>query len=182
MQKVIVVEYDPVWPERFKLLKSRIEPALSGIASSIEHVGSTAIPGLAAKPVIDISVVVETVQLIEKAIEQLEILGYKHRGQMGVEGREAFDSPSELPSHHLYVCLRGSIGLSNHLIIREYLLANPEVAIEYGSLKKVLAKRFSEDRSAYLDGKTDFLVGILSRSGMSQVQLQAVEQSNRKPG
>jgi len=183
MRSIVIETYNPKWAEWFEVIKRYVGPSLIDIASSIEHVGSTSVPGLSGKPIIDMSVVVESKQRVTVAIERLAHLGYMHRGQMGVEGREAFDSPADcppdFPAHHLYVCLNGSVGLSNHLIIRDYLLTHPESVQEYGQLKHMLAEQFANDIDGYIDGKTDFLVGILQKSGMSKSELDSVEKSNR---
>src|SRR5579862_585811 len=86
-----IVDYDPSWPTLFETLRSRLLLVVGDIADSIEHVGSTAVPGLAAKPIIDIDVVVEADTDVSLAIERLAVLGYQHRGDLGIEGREAFD-------------------------------------------------------------------------------------------
>src|SRR5258705_12320222 len=89
---VEVVDYDPRWPTRFETLRARIVAALGSLADSIEHVGSTSVPGLAAKPIIDIDVLVVSAIDVPEAIERLALLGYLHRGNLGIDGREAFES------------------------------------------------------------------------------------------
>jgi GrpB-like predicted nucleotidyltransferase (UPF0157 family) len=101
MRTIEVVDYDARWPERFERLRSEVWPVVRDVAVSVEHVGSTSVPGLAAKPVIDVSVVVPTYAEIPVVIERLATLGYVHRGNLGVEGREAFVSPDRLPIHHI---------------------------------------------------------------------------------
>ncbi len=145
----------------FARLRSWIEPALEGIASRIEHVGSTAVPGLAAKPIIDLDVVVPSVTDVPVAIERLASLGYVHEGDLGIAGREAFRAPAALPKHHLYVCVQGSPALANHLAVRDALRADPALAQEYGRLKRRLARAVGSDRARYVDGKTVFLRAIL---------------------
>jgi GrpB-like predicted nucleotidyltransferase (UPF0157 family) len=180
MRTIVVVDYDPVWPEVFERLRLDVWPVVSDVALTIEHVGSTAVPGLAAKPIIDMSVVVPTEANIVTAIERLASLGYIHRGNLGVEGREAFASPDGLPAHHLYVCPRNSLALANHLTVRDYLRAHPEVATEYGKLKKRLAREFPHDIDRYIDGKTDLILEILRAAGFPEAQLDTIEQPNRK--
>jgi GrpB-like predicted nucleotidyltransferase (UPF0157 family) len=176
---IVIRDYDTNWPETFEQLRSRVWPAVSDAALVIEHVGSTSVPGLAAKPVIDISVVVRSSEDTPGAIQGLTTLGYVHLGDRGIEGREAFASPGGLAAHHLYVCPRGSLGLANQLALRDFLRMNPDVAHEYGILKKGLAKRFPNDIDRYVDGKTDFIVAILNRSGFTPEQLESIEQANR---
>jgi GrpB-like predicted nucleotidyltransferase (UPF0157 family) len=165
MRTIVVVDYDPGWPEAFELVRATVWPAVGDLASSIEHVGSTAVPGLAAKPIIDVSVVVRAESEVPAAIERLATLGYVHEGTLGVEGREAFKSPGGLPAHNLYLCPRDNPGLANHLAVRDHLRANPEAAKRYGDLKRQLAERVPQDIDGYVDGKTDFLLRILRAAG-----------------
>jgi GrpB-like predicted nucleotidyltransferase (UPF0157 family) len=101
---VIVCAYDPDWPGRFQSLRKRIADALGDMAAAIEHVGSTAVPGLAAKPIIDIDVLLASETMLPAAIERFASLGYIHRGNLGIPEREAFRAPANDPPHHLYVC------------------------------------------------------------------------------
>jgi GrpB-like predicted nucleotidyltransferase (UPF0157 family) len=135
MRTIEVVDYDAGWPEVFERLRSEVWPVVRDVALSVEHVGSTSVPGLAAKPFIDVSVVVPTDADIPVVIERLATLGYVHRGNLGVEGREAFASPDRLPIHHLYLCPRDSLGLANQLAVRDHLRTHPETAKEYGDLR-----------------------------------------------
>ena len=176
-----MVDYDPAWPAIFEELSAKVWGVLDDLALAIEHIGSTSVPGLAAKPIIDMSVVLQSAEQVPLAIERLATLGYAHRGNLGVEGREAFWSPEELPAHHLYVCPKGSLGLINPLALRDYLRVHPDAANAYGSLKKSLASKFSDDIDAYLDGKTGMILGILRDVGFSRDQLDAIERINRKP-
>ena len=126
MKTVIVVDYDPRWPAVFERLRASLARALAGLPFEIEHVGSTSVPGLAAKPVIDLNVVVPTANEVAETIERLASLGYRHRGDLGIVGREAFRAPPGLPKHHLYVCVEGVLALRNHLGVRDYLRTHPE--------------------------------------------------------
>src|ERR1041384_4181171 len=112
MRSIEVVDYDAGWHEVFERLHSEVWAVVRDVALSVEHVGSTSVPGLAAKPIIDVSVVVPTNADIPVVIERLATLGYLHRGNLGVEGREAFAIPDRLPIHHLYLCPRDSLGLA----------------------------------------------------------------------
>ena len=122
MNTIVVVEYDPNWPTVFEQLRLAIWSAVSDLATSVEHVGSTSVPGLAAKPIIDISVVVPGADEVRVAIDRLAALGYVDRGNLGVDGR------GSMPRHHLYLCPSESLALRNHLAVREHLRADPEIA------------------------------------------------------
>src|SRR5579864_4394673 len=163
---VIVLDYNPNWPRRFQSLRKRIADALGDTASAIEHVGSTAVPDLVAKPIIDIDVLLASETMLPTAIERLTRLGYIHRGNLGVPDREAFRAPAGDPRHHLYVCPPGSAEFRRHMAFRDYLRAHPEEAKVYGDLKIALAQRFREDRSAYNAAKSEFveeLTGLAMR-------------------
>src|SRR5207249_10022511 len=98
MRRIIVVEYDPAWPATFDDLRARVWTVVGDLALTIEHMGSTSVLGLAAKPIIDMTVVLPSAADVPQAIERLATLGYVHRGDLGIEGREAFGSPVEWPA------------------------------------------------------------------------------------
>ena len=179
MKTISVVDHDPDWADIFELLRSRIWPVLRDVATTIEHVGSTAVPGLAAKPIVDISIVVPASSDVPIAVDRLASLGYVHQGNLGVEGREAFTAPTDLPAHNLYVCPRNSLALRNHLTVRDYLRSHPRLANEYGALKKRLAAQFTHDIDSYIDGKSELLLGILRMSGFAPGELDEIEGINR---
>jgi GrpB-like predicted nucleotidyltransferase (UPF0157 family) len=136
---------------------------------------------LAAKPVVDIDIVVPADAVVPPAIERLASLGYAHQGNLGVEGREAFATPGSSPPHHLYLCPSGGLALANHLAVRDYLRAHPEVAQEYGALKKRLAIQFPHDIDGYIDGKTNAILRVLAMSGFGSAEREAIERINRRP-
>lgn len=177
---IMIVDYDPVWPEIFQQLCAHVWSVLHDVALTVEHVGSTSVPGLAAKPIIDMSVIVPSEREVPLAIAQLAILGYEHLGNLGIEGREAFSRPDGLPAHHLYVCPQDSLAVKNHLAVRDYLREHPQMAQMYGELKKRLAREFPDDIESYVAGKTELILGILREQGLAPEQLVAIEQANRK--
>lgn len=174
-----VVDYDPSWPAQFEKLRSQIWEAVGELAVSVEHVGSTSVPGLAARPIIDIDVVVASIADLGRVIERLAMMGYAHCGDLGIEGREAFQSPPGLPRHHLYACVRGSTALNNHLTVRDWLRRNSAAAAQYGMLKKRLAALTPEDIDKYIPGKTDFLLEVLREAGIPENVLSAIGEANR---
>jgi GrpB-like predicted nucleotidyltransferase (UPF0157 family) len=161
---VIVTDYDPSWPELFQALRERIADALSDIAAAIEHVGSTAVPGLAAKPVIDIDVLLSSADLLTAAIDRLAFVGYVYQGDLGIPGREAFLAPVNDYAHHLYVCPPGSEEYRKHIAFRDYLRTHAKEATLYGALKRTLALQFRDDRSMYTMGKSAFIGQITNRA------------------
>jgi GrpB-like predicted nucleotidyltransferase (UPF0157 family) len=160
---IIVVDYDPTWPEQFAALRVHIASALGDLAATIEHVGSTAVPGLAAKPVIDIDVLLSSKEGFREVVERLAPLGYVHEGNLGIAGREVFRLPPDQPAHHLYVCVPDSQEYRRHTAFRDYLRAHPESAEAYGELKRRLARIHHDDREKYLSGKDEFVREILRR-------------------
>ena len=179
-REIVVVDYDPSWPLTFATLREPIWDAVRGIAIAVEHVGSTAVPGLAAKPIIDIDVVVPSLAEMPAIIWKLATIGYVHCGNLGIEEREAFQSPAGLPMHHLYACVDGSAALANHLTIRNCLRRNAAATAEYADLKRQLADRFPTDVENYVAGKTEFLLKLLRSAGFSDVVLQTIHDANRR--
>ncbi|MFN3390824.1 MAG: GrpB family protein [Meiothermus ruber] len=178
-QPIVVVDYDPTWPEVFERLRAPVWRAVQDFALAIEHVGSTSVPGLAAKPIIDMDVVIASAALIPLAIERLGTLGYVHRGNLGIEGREAFQQPAHLPPHHLYVCLQDSVSLRNHLALRDYLRAYPAAVQAYGALKKRLAQEHAHNIEAYIEAKSDLILSMLAQTGFETEQIAAIREQNR---
>ena len=177
--RVTVSAYDPEWPRVFDRIRAVVWPAVQHAAMAFEHVGSTAVPGLSAKPVIDACIVVASPRDIPHVVKAVARLGYVHRGDLGVPGREAFRNPESLPKHHLYASPRGSLSLKNHLGLRDYLRAHPEAANAYGDLKARLAKQFPEDIDSYIAGKTEFILGILHDVGLTDDELAAIRSINQ---
>jgi GrpB-like predicted nucleotidyltransferase (UPF0157 family) len=175
-----VVDYDPEWPNLFQQVRERVWPSIRDFAIAIEHVGSTSVPGLAAKPVLDIDVVIPSPSEIQLAITRLSSLGYSHRGDLGIEDREAFTAPADGPAHHLYVCPSESVGLLNHLTLRDHLRAHPSDIDKYSTLKKSLAEECSGDINSYVEGKTGFILEILARHRFSAERLESIRQANRR--
>ena len=179
-----VVAYDERWPEHFERLRDRIAPALGDIVLAIEHVGSTSVPGLWAKPVIDIDVIVAA-KNVPLAIERLATIGYSHQGDLGVPGREAFKRVTPSSSrgevnHHLYVCVEGCLSLRNHLAVRDYLRVHDEKALQYGALKRWLAEKHSNDVDAYVEGKSALLAEVLLAGGLSKAEVVEIGGVNRR--
>jgi GrpB-like predicted nucleotidyltransferase (UPF0157 family) len=161
-QPVHIVDYDPQWPATFEHLRDQLTDALGGLALQIEHVGSTAVAGLAAKPIIDIDVVIRSRGDLPAIIGKLRPLGYQPEGDLGVPDREAFTTPMGAPPHHLYVCPADSAALARHLAFRDFLRTHPTTARAYGQLKRSLARQFRTDRVGYTEAKTEFIEQVLN--------------------
>jgi GrpB-like predicted nucleotidyltransferase (UPF0157 family) len=182
LRDVVVVDYDPAWAEAFGRIRDFLAPAVSKHAVAIEHVGSTSVVGLAAKPIIDVDIVVASLEASKAAIAGLESLGFEHRGDLGVPGREAFSKHPDLPPANIYVVLRTSTAFRNHIALRDYLRRHPYAATEYGALKKELAGKFPNDIDGYIDGKTDFIVNLLQLAGLEAEELKSIEKINKQQG
>jgi GrpB-like predicted nucleotidyltransferase (UPF0157 family) len=159
---VVVSEYDADWPALFRQIAGPVRQALGAIVVAVEHVGSTAVPGLAAKPVIDVDVVVRSPTDVPVAIERLRKLGYTYQGDKGIAGREAFTWPLHAQRHHLYVVVAGSKPHVDHVEFRDYLRAHPGVAREYADLKRALGDQHGSERERYTEAKADFISRVLA--------------------
>ena len=162
---VVVVDYDSSWPARYERERASIVAALGDVmegVAGIEHVGSTAVPGLAAKPIIDIMVGVRELPVGERCIQPLESLGYEYRGDAGIPGRYYFRKGNPR-SHHLHMVQHGTEFWQRHLLFRDLLRERPAVAQEYAALKKELAVQYRTDRLAYTEAKTPFIDSALAR-------------------
>lgn len=165
-KEVRVVPYDPQWPMEFAKLAKVLSGYIGDLALRIEHVGSTSVEGLAAKPILDIDVVISSHGVLPQVIERLAGAGYVHEGNLGVEGREAFRRVYEdgLMRHHLYVCPQDGRGYLEHIALRDYLRRNAEVREAYATLKQRLAEEFRYDIDQYSENKTGFVQEILKHT------------------
>ena len=170
MKKHVVVEpYNEAWKTDFIAIKDELEPVLEGLALQIEHVGSTSVEGLAAKPIIDIDVVIRDREDLSTVISALQTLGYTHEGDQGIPGREAFKytGKEHLRKHHLYVCAQDAAELKRHIAFRDYLRSHPDVVAEYSRIKEEGAKLYPWDIDRYIEHKSPFIESIYKRIGLS---------------
>jgi GrpB-like predicted nucleotidyltransferase (UPF0157 family) len=158
---IVVIDYDDEWPLLFEQIAEPVRKVVADLDADVQHVGSTAVPGLRAKPVIDMDVVVRLPEDAEVATERLGALGYVHQGNQGIAGREALIWPRGAGRHHLYVVIAGSQPHRDHIAIRDHLRAHPETARRYGELKGRLADQHADDRLAYTNAKAEFVTDVL---------------------
>ena len=165
---VIVLPYDENWKNEFEKIRHELSEALGELALSIEHVGSTSVQGLSAKPIIDIDVVINDTSLLNDVIASLQSIGYKHEGDMGIPGREAFkyDGKEHLMKHHLYVCAKDSLELKRHISFRDYLKSHPEAISEYSRTKEEGALLYPYDIDKYIEYKSPFIERIYKEIGI----------------
>lgn len=162
LRLIQVVEYDPRWPREFETLRSRVCAALGALCIGVEHVGSTSIPGLAAKPIIDLDVVISSWLLFPAVRDALRAAGYVHRGNLEIPGREAFAPPAETYPHHLYVCSVDTPNLHDHLLLRDTLRARPDLRERYAATKREMARLHPHDIDRYIDGKGPVIAEIMA--------------------
>ena len=167
-KKVVVVPYDKAWREDFEKIKKEIESAVDDLIVAIEHVGSTAVEGMSAKPCIDIDVIIEDYSIFDAVVSGLETIGYIHEGNLGIKDREAFkyNDKQHLKNHHLYVCPRNSEELHRHLTFRDFLKNNPEAVKKYSLTKEKSAKMFPNDIDKYIEYKSPCIEELYKQCGL----------------
>lgn len=171
-----VVEYDDRWPARFEELRAEYAAALvrAGVpVVAIEHVGSTSVPGLAAKPVIDVDIVVAAAQ-VEAASAALVGLGFELRGELGIPQRWAFRPPARLGATHTYVVVDGSLALRNHLAVRAALRADAALREEYAAAKRA-AGADAADMDAYIAAKNATVQRLLQAGGLTAAERSEID-------
>lgn len=167
-KSVVVLPYDEQWKQAFVHIKEEIQEALGSLALSIEHVGSTSVRGLSAKPIIDIDIVIRDYAVFDAVVAALEEIGYHHEGNLGIAEREAFkyDGKEHLQKHHLYVCPQDSAELKRHVAFRNYLRSHPEAVLEYSRIKEEGAGLFPNDIEKYIQHKSPFIEKIYREIGV----------------
>lgn len=178
---MVIVQYNPDWVYQFEKIKEKLSKTLTGITVNIEHIGSTSIPNLAAKAIVDIDIIYNESPDFEHIKKNLEWLGYFHNGNQGVEGREVFkrnnasddDVLDKIP-HHLYVCKYNCVELQRHLLFRDYLRNNEVARNFYQNLKYQIAEEANNDRKIYASIKeikaNSFINYIIELSKLESMQ------------
>jgi GrpB-like predicted nucleotidyltransferase (UPF0157 family) len=160
---VQLVPYNPAWATLFEAERARLQHALHPDALDIQHIGSTAVPGLAAKPIIDLGIAVADETIVMASVPRLTALGYTYRGYRGADQGYFFDlGPDGHLTHYLHMLLISDSGWWNYLRFRDYLRAHPSAGDAYQQLKQNLATRYAADRAAYSAAKTTFIQHILA--------------------
>ena len=165
---VVVQAYDEAWEQSFAAIRAELQAALGELALRIEHVGSTSVRGLSAKPIIDVDIVIRDMSVFDAVASRLRAIGYRHEGDLGIAGREAFkyDGKEHLQKHHLYVCPQDSAELKRHLAFRDYLRAHPEAVCEYSRIKEEGATLYPYDIEGYMAHKSPFIERICREAGI----------------
>ena len=167
-KKVVVLPYDRTWKFAFEEIKREIEGAIGDLIIGVEHVGSTSVEGLSAKPIIDIDVVIKDYSTFDAVISKLEAIGYIHEGNLGIKDREAFkysDKP-HLQQHHLYVCPQQSEELYRHITFRDFLVNNSEAVKKYSAVKEKAAQLFPDNIEKYIEYKSPCIEELYKLCGL----------------
>ena len=166
-EPVVIVAYDPDWPAMYEEEKRFLSNLLGDAIVAMEHIGSTAIPGLGAKAIIDVMAAVRRLADAEACIPALVTIGYEYAPEFEIaipERRFFRKGPPGERTHHLHIVELTSEFWDRHILFRDYLRAHPDDAEEYLRLKKGLAARFAADRASYTEAKTDFILGVVDRA------------------
>lgn len=170
VKNIIVVPYNPTWANEFQKIKEHISPVIMKSILGIEHVGSTSVEGLPAKPIIDIDIIIEDYAYFDTVKQELESIGYHHKGDLGVKDREAFvynkDQIQDFMEHHLYVCPKNSAELKRHITFRNHLRINIDDRDKYGAIKIEAAKKYPTDIESYLTMKGIVIAEIYNKCGL----------------
>lgn len=178
---LVVVPYDPTWPARFEAVREQLLGWLADAevpVLAIEHVGSTSVPGLAAKPILDIDIVVEPEHVVAASLA-LEAAGYIPLGDMGVRDRWAFRPPEGAERQNTYVVVEGSLALRDHRGLRDVLRADPALRDRYAAVKLELAAR-TDDIEEYIEGKTAVIIDALRVAGVPDDELDELRRINTR--
>jgi GrpB-like predicted nucleotidyltransferase (UPF0157 family) len=161
--KVLLSEYDTNWPLEFENEKKSIQNTLTENEIRIEHVGSTSVENLCAKPIIDILIGINHFDEGYKFASLLQATGYAYKGENGIPGRHFFVK-GDPRTHHLHMVEMNSVFFRDHLLFRDYLRENPEEKNQYAELKKSMAVKYVDDREKYTDSKAEFIQNILQKA------------------
>jgi len=153
MRKVEVQPFNPLWVSKFQVEADNLRAIFGEEIIDIHHIGSTSVPGLASKPIIDIMPVVLDINRIDEYNEKMASRGFESKGENGISGRRYFTKGGNNRSHHIHIYSSDNPQIQRHLAFRDYLRTHPDVAKKYGDLKVELAERFPYDISSYIKGK-----------------------------
>ncbi len=180
MMKIEVVDYDPSWPAQFEAERHVVLRALGDVATGIHHIGSTAVPGLAAKPIIDILLEVRDLAALDARISEMGAIGYKPMGELGIPGRRYFPKGGDNRSHQIHAFLRGDPNIGRHIAFRDYMRRHPEVAQEYAEVKRRVARTCGNDLGQYCYGKDAYVKRLEAIAIREQTPNQTPEDTARK--
>ena len=166
--KVTVLPYDSAWKTAFEEIRKEIEEAVGDLIVGMEHVGSTSVEGMSAKPCIDLDVIIPDYTVFDNVVDRLKVIGYFHEGDLGIPGREAFrySGKPHLQNHHLYVCPQDSGELHRHVTFRNFLRNHPEAVKKYSAVKETAARLFPDDIDRYMAYKAPCIQELYAQCGL----------------
>ncbi len=166
MKQVQVHPPNPHWPHAFEAEAAQVSRILGDNVVHIHHIGSTAIPNIYAKPVIDMLAEVSNIDRVDACNAAMAALGYTALGEYGLPGRRYFrkDNAEGVRTHHVHIFLAGSPEVIRHLAFRDFMRANPDCAQQYSDLKRALAAQYPNDIDSYMDGKDEFVKAMEKRA------------------
>ena len=178
---MLIEEYNPKWIEVFKKIELELQAALNGLEYRIEHIGSTSVPNLASKPIIDIDIIYQEEPVFDKIKYRLQKIGYYHNGNQGIEAREVFKRNGLIQNkfldstkHHLYVCPSNSKALKRHILFRNVLRNNNFAKLEYQRMKYELAEKSNQNKKIYAELKelnvNDFIDELIGSKNKTNTQ------------
>ncbi|MGJ8524728.1 hypothetical protein LMG33818_000436 [Halomonadaceae bacterium LMG 33818] len=157
MRQISLLEYDSNWPKQYRVEAELLASIFSPMLANIHHIGSTSVPGLMAKPVIDILLEVMDILRVDNLNDKMKGAGYKARGENGIFGRRYFQKGNGIRTHHLHVFERGHPEIHKHLAFRDYLRKHADIATRYAALKQQIARACHNDSAQYSAAKHDFI-------------------------
>lgn len=164
MRQVIVTPYQSSWPEAFQEEKEQLKTIFGDRLLAVHHIGSTSVPGLSAKPILDILPVVDSLDGIEAFDAAMEQIGYEAKGEFGMSGRRYYRKGGDNRTHHIHLYADGNPEIMRHVVFRDYLRQHPEEVEAYSTIKERLAHQYPEDISAYIAGKDSFVKTMEQRA------------------
>jgi GrpB-like predicted nucleotidyltransferase (UPF0157 family) len=169
-----VVPYNEDWPSTFAEVRKKLSQVLSGLNVAVEHVGSTAVPGMWAKPILDVDIVTPTPNDVDRIVHTLVGAGFRHLGDRGIQGREVFEVADGFPFIHLYLVVEGTKPHLDHVLLRDYLRQHADAARRYSERKLAVAHLITAvSRQAYLEAKADVIDELLAAAQAEMAEQRA---------
>ena len=168
--EVVVLPYNVQWKDDFEKIKSEIINAIGDLIIDVEHVGSTSVEGMSAKPCIDIDVIIKDYSAFDIIVSRLEMIGYIYEGNLGIKDREAFKyfNKPHFRTHHLYVCPQKSEELYRHITFRDFLRSNVDAVKKYSYVKETAARLFPHDIEKYMEYKSPCIEELYTLCGLEK--------------
>ena len=168
--EVVVLPYNVQWKDDFEKIKSEIINAIGDLIIGVEHVGSTSVEGMSAKPCIDLDVIIKDYSDFDIIVSRIEMIGYIYEGNLGIKDREAFKyfNKPHLRTHHLYVCPQKSEELYRHIAFRDFLRSNVDAVKKYSYVKEMAARLFPHDIEKYMEYKSPCIEELYTLCGLEK--------------